>query len=735
MESFARLFVVCLDCACVVFCFIVSLEVSLIDGLNVQQEEAVLYFDGPCMVVAGPGSGKTKVLTTKIAYLILCKNKAPRRIMALTFTNKAAAEMKSRLALLGVNTNGLMVGTFHSCFTKILRLESSYIGYSSNFSILDATDEKSVISDVVRKLSLDAGTYEVSAIAHRISIMKNNLIDCDSYRGNVEYIFEDQSKNIPRFVDIYNEYVRVCKMSNSMDFDDLLVNTYLMLRNNESLREKYQGMFEYILVDEFQDTNIVQYEIIKLMSAKYRNLCVVGDDAQSIYSFRGATLGNMLNFKNDYPDVKVIKLEKNYRSTQNIVSVANSIISQNKCQIDKTTWTSNQAGNKCLVVNSLTDVEEAKVIASLIRSSVNSGQLKYSDIAVLYRTNNQSRVFENQLSSFNIPYKLFGGMSFYESKSVKDLLAYLTVIVNPDNIQAIRRSINEPKRGIGDAIVRKLFNKAEEMGASVWATLQKCNEYFDTKTSNVLVGYVNILKPFIGELATKDAYEIANGVCEKAGIIDALRNSNSIKVQGGCDKVIELLNSIKMFVDDNSNNDKGLRSFMQDLPLSGIFNDGSYGSKNCVNDNAVSIMTVHSAKGLEFDTVYITGLEDNIFPIKGNDSSLEEERRLFYVAVTRAKRQLCLSYSASRSIFGKREVTKKSTFLESIDKELLTTCCGAGKYVNVCDGFQSNTRMHSPYFGGGSVVNVRGKNFVRVAFDVYGEKLIDKNMLYAEVFK
>ncbi len=737
---------------------VLAMDNSLTDILNDKQKEAVTYTDGPCMVIAGPGSGKTKILTTKIAYLMSHDKIPSGNIIALTFTNKAANEMRSRVGkMIDNDLDNLLIGTFHSCFANILRRESKSIGYDSNFSILDSTDSKALVTQILNDLLLDVKIYNVNSMVHRISLMKNMLITPDLYAHNDEYILEDQFKRVPRFIDVYKEYVRRCKISNSMDFDDLLVNMYLLLRDNDVIRNKYQEKFKYILVDEFQDTNVVQYEIVKVLAVKYRNLCVVGDDAQSIYSFRGATVDNMLNFKNDYPDVNVIRLEQNYRSTQNIVNIANAVISKNKKQLKKKLWTSNNVGDKCSAFEFKNDIEEASTIAQTINRDVESGKIKYSDVAVLYRTNNQSRVFENEFNVFKVPYKLFGGMSFYQHKEIKDLLAYMMVVINPNNFEAIKRTINEPRRGIGKSILKKVQDLIDKNNVPVWTILEQSHLYFSPKISELLGRYVDIIRESINSLDKKNAYDIANDLCSSSGLLEMYKNNNSDDTNDKYKNILELLNSIKSFVIDEKNEDKSLKAFLEDLPLKQDIDDDN----NVKGSDFVSLMTIHSAKGLEFKNVYIVGCEDGLIPLDSKTSgSLEEERRLLYVAITRAKEQVCISYSLQRNMFGKVQIMHRSCFLDDISQSLLLkprnikdlktdgnfslfqTTVFKKKLNSVRNKairkyYKNNIEekvqhVFHPKFGRGLLIDNFSNNTAKVVFEKYGEKIMDYSCFYSE---
>uniref|UniRef100_UPI00404ACE8A ATP-dependent helicase n=1 Tax=Fulvivirga sp. TaxID=1931237 RepID=UPI00404ACE8A len=643
-----------------------SEEAEYLKGLNPPQYEGVVNVNGPCMLIAGAGSGKTRVLTFRIAHLIREHNVDPFSIMALTFTNKAAAEMRHRIeAVVGNDARNLWMGTFHSVFARILRAEASKLGYPSNFTIYDTEDSKSLIRSIVKEMGLDDKIYKVNVVYSRISSAKNRLISWREYLNNPIYQADDASNMKPEMGKIYKTYVERCFKADAMDFDDLLFNTNVLFKDHIDVLNKYQQRFKYVLVDEFQDTNISQYLITKKLAAVHQNICVVGDDAQSIYAFRGADIQNILNLEKDYPDLKVIKLEQNYRSTQTIVRAANSVIGRNKGQIQKNVWTANDSGDLIELIKANSDNEEGKLVASTIFEEKNNHQLNNSDFAILYRTNSQSRAMEEALRRMNIKYKIVGGLSFYQRKEIKDLIAYLRFTINTSDEQAMRRIINLPKRGIGDATVEKLVVAANENNVSLWEVLQHVRNYIDNRSNSAIETFVTLIKSF--KIATErlDAYEAASQIAKNSGLLKELYADKTIEGLNRYENVQELLNAIKEFVDNPEVEDKNLSSFLQDIAL---LTDQD--TKKDGNDDAVTMMTIHMAKGLEFPYVFIVGLEEELFPSQMMISSradLEEERRLFYVAITRSKSKLYLTYALNRYRFGRLKTCDPSRFLEDID--------------------------------------------------------------------
>lgn len=644
---------------------------SYLNELNDVQRQAVTTIDGPVLVIAGPGSGKTRVLTYRIAHLIE-EGVAPREILALTFTNKAAREMKERIAkVVGNKANQVWAGTFHSIFARILRVEADKIGYPSNFTIYDSDDSKSLINAVIKELNLDKTVYNASAVRSRISSAKSNIIGPNAYKENEELLQQDKMSKRPHLHAIYEKYVARCKRSGAMDFDDLLYQLYILLFNNpDNVLEKYRQKFKYILVDEFQDTNYLQYAILKKLT-KYENspenICVVGDDAQSIYAFRGATIDNILNFEKDFKNLQTFKLEQNYRSTEHIVQAANEIILRNKKQIQKKIWSDKGAGQKIKVIKAITDSEEGKRVADAIIEQKTRFHLKSSDIAILYRTNAQSRVFEENLRRHNILYKVFGGQSFYQRKEVKDLIAYMRLAINPNDEEALRRVINYPKRSIGAATVEKLSALAGTTGRSMWECLGEVEASAGAKKS--IAGFISMIKVFIERAKTANAFELASYIAKQTSLIDHLKSDTTIEGMGRVENLNALLDGIKDFVDNDeavegeADTDKSLAAYLQNIALLTDIDE------NSMEGEYITLMSIHSAKGLEFKSVFVVGLEENLFPsFMSMDSmeGLDEERRLFYVAITRAEQLLTLTYANSRYRFGKMQYNDSSRFLEEI---------------------------------------------------------------------
>jgi DNA helicase-2/ATP-dependent DNA helicase PcrA len=640
---------------------------NYLDTLNEPQREAVLHTEGPLMIIAGAGSGKTRVLTYRIAYLIQ-QGIDPFRILSLTFTNKAAAEMRSRLEkLVGNEARNIWMGTFHSVFAKILRIEASYLGYTNNFSIYDSDDSKSLLRSILKELNLDDKTYRVNNIFGRISGAKNRLISPAEYERSPLYRADDEAARVPEMGRIYRIYKDRCFKANAMDFDDLLYNTNVLFRDHLDILNKYQQKFKYVLVDEFQDTNISQYLITKKLAAVHQNICVVGDDAQSIYAFRGADIQNILNFEKDYPDLTVIKLEQNYRSTQNIVNAANSLINKNKAQLRKSVWTANAEGSLIEIIKATSDTEEGRFIAtSIFEEKMNNG-LRNTDFAILYRTNAQSRSFEEALRRLNIKYRIIGGHSFYQRKEVKDLLAYLRFTVNQNDEEAFKRIINLPKRGIGDTSIAKIVVTASENITSVWDVVSNISHYLTGRTAGLIDQFAILIKSFKLMLDTKDAYEVASHIAKTSGILKELYDDKTVEGMARYENIQELLNAIKEYVDNPENEEKSLSAFLQAVSL---LTNADEDEKDTDPDK-VTLMTIHSAKGLEFRNVYIVGMEEDLFPSQmmlESRADLEEERRLFYVAITRAEHKLMLSYAETRYRFGRLKGCEPSRFLNEIDE-------------------------------------------------------------------
>ena len=627
--------------------------------------------NGPMIVIAGAGSGKTRVLTYKIAYL-MTQGVDPFNILALTFTNKAAKEMKERIAgIVGGEAKNLWMGTFHSVFARILRIEAHKIGYTSNFTIYDSDDSQKLVARIIKELNLDKEQYKYKIIFSRISSMKNNFISADQYINDDEMLLSDKISNRPKFHEIYKQYVERCFKAGAMDFDDLLLKTNELLNSYPDTLSKYQNIFRYILVDEYQDTNHSQYLIIRSLSDKFQNICVVGDDAQSIYSFRGANINNILNFQKDFPDSKLFRLEQNYRSTKNIVNAANSIIEYNQKRLKKNVWTNNESGEKISVNKLLTDGEEGRFVASSIFENKMQYQMQNSDFAILYRTNAQSRSFEDALRKKNIPYRVYGGLSFYQRKEIKDVLAYLRLLINNDDEQAFKRIINFPARGIGLTTLNKISIEAKKKSVSDYTYLKdysKSSTILNNSTKNKLLDFVVMIESIKVKIESLDVFEITKEVLKQSGLYNLYKNDESMEGVNRIQNIEELLNGIKDFVENNDKNQVSVSTFLQDVAL-------ATDQDNESNDkNKVALMTIHLAKGLEFPFVYIVGLEENLFPSAMNLNSrteLEEERRLFYVALTRAEKKIYLSYVLSRYRWGKPVDSEKSRFIDEINEEFL----------------------------------------------------------------
>ena len=644
---------------------------DFLNNLNNSQLESTLQMDGPMIVIAGAGSGKTRVLTYKIAYL-MTEGVDPFNILALTFTNKAAKEMKERIAtIVGNEAKNLWMGTFHSVFARILRIEAHKIGYTSNFTIYDSDDSQKLVSRIIKEFNLDKDQYKYKSIFSRISSMKNSFITPNKYLNNEELLLSDKISNRSKFYQIYNEYVERCFKAGAMDFDDLLLKTNELLNSYPDTLSKYQNIFKYILVDEYQDTNHSQYLIIRALSDKFQNICVVGDDAQSIYSFRGANINNILNFQKDFPDSKIFRLEQNYRSTKNIVNAANSLIENNQKRLKKNVWTENESGEKISVNKLLTDGEEGRFVASSIFENKMQSQLQNSDFAILYRTNAQSRSFEDALRKKNISYRVYGGLSFYQRKEIKDVLAYLRLLINPDDEQAFKRIINFPARGIGQTTLNKIAVEAKNSSVSDYIFIKdllKSSEILNNSTKNKLLDFVIMIESIKNKIEHADVFDITKEVLKQSGLYNLYKNDESLEGINRIQNIEELLNGIKDFVENNEKSQASVSSFLQDVAL-------ATDQDNDTNDNnKVSLMTVHLAKGLEFPYVYIVGLEENLFPSAMNLNSrteLEEERRLFYVALTRAEKKIYLSYVLSRYRWGKPVDSEKSRFIDEIKEEYL----------------------------------------------------------------
>ncbi|HHP7241449.1 MAG TPA: ATP-dependent helicase [Cyclobacteriaceae bacterium] len=640
-------------------------EFKYLNQLNPPQKEGVINTEGPTMIIAGAGSGKTRVLTYRIAHLIKAQNIDPFNIMALTFTNKAANEMRNRIeSVVSTEARNLWMGTFHSVFSRILRIESGKLGYPSNFTIYDTEDSKSLIKSIVKELTLDDKIYKPNVVYNRISSAKNQLISYMDYMNNPVYREDDEASMKPELWRIYKTYVDRCFKADAMDFDDLLFNTNILFKEHLDVLNKYQQRFHYVLIDEFQDTNISQYLIAKKLAAVRQNICVVGDDAQSIYAFRGADIRNILNFEKDYPDLKTIKLEQNYRSTQNIVNAANSVINHNRAQLTKKVWTSNGSGELIQLIKATSDNEEGKLVASSIFESKVNNQLHNNDFAVLYRTNSQSRAIEEALRRNNIPYKIIGGLSFYQRKEIKDLVAYLRFVVNQNDEQAMRRIINLPKRGIGPGTIEKMIVAANENNKTLWEVIENIKMYVGGRVANSIEDFCTLIKSFKNTAAKKDAFEAASHIAKSSGLLKELYEDKTVEGVNRYENVQELLNAIKEFTTDPDKEDKSLGAFLQEIALL-TSQDEKQG-----NNDVVTLMTIHMAKGLEFNSVFIVGLEEDLFPsqmMMNSREDLEEERRLFYVAITRAKVRLYISYALNRYRFGRLKQCDPSRFIDDID--------------------------------------------------------------------
>ena len=643
-----------------------------LEDLNKEQRRAVIHKDGPLMVIAGAGSGKTRVLTHRIIHL-LKEGVNPFNILSLTFTNKAAKEMRNRIENIIGNSisKNLWMGTFHSVFSRILRFESEKINYPRNFTIYDTEDSKQLIKSIIKELNLDKDIYKTGLIRNRISSLKNNFITYQKYNENKELALQDQIAKRIEFGTIYQTYQIRCHKASAMDFDDLLIKTYELLELFPELLEKYQQKFKYILIDEYQDTNHIQYLIVKKLASKFMNICVVGDDAQSIYSFRGANIQNILNFKNDYPNYTSYKLEQNYRSSSTIVEAANSIIKNNEKQIQKTVWTYNPKGEKIIVVKTTSDNDEGRLVANTISEIQMRKQVHCHDFAILYRTNAQSRALEESLRKKNIGYKIYGGLSFYQRKEIKDLLAYFRLAINPNDEEALKRIINYPRRGIGLTTLQTLSLLANNNNSSIWEVINNLDNYskINKGTQKKLKDFALTVNEFIIKSKEKDAYFASEEIAKQSGVFNELYNDKSPEGVSRFENIQELLNGIKNFVENAEKESNKLADFMQDVAL---LTDQDTEKDN--DFNKVTMMTVHAAKGLEFPYVFVVGLEENMFPnIMSSESqeALEEERRLFYVAITRAEKRLFLSFASTRFKWGQFIDSEKSRFINELDEKCL----------------------------------------------------------------
>ena len=694
-----------------------------IEELNEGQRNAVLYNDGPSLVIAGAGSGKTRVLTYKIAYL-LENGYQPWNILALTFTNKAAREMKERIALqMGPErARHLWMGTFHSMFLRILHVEAGHIGFTSQFTIYDTADSKSLIRSIIKEMGLDEKVYKPGMVQARISNAKNHLVSPAGYANNKEAYEGDRAAKVPALRDIYQRYWERCRQADAMDFDDLLFYTFLLFRDHPEVLARYQDQFRYILVDEYQDTNFAQHSIVLQLAKNHQHVCVVGDDAQSIYSFRGADIDNILYFTKVYPDTKVFKLEQNYRSTQTIVRAANSLIEKNQWQIRKEVFSEKEKGEAIGVYQAYSDVEEGDIVVNKIAELRREKRYAYSDFAILYRTNAQSRIFEEAMRKRSMPYRIYGGLSFYQRKEIKDVIAYFRLIVNPNDEEAFKRIINYPARGIGDTTVGKIIAAATGHNVSLWTVLCEPLAYglnFNKGTVGKLQAFRELISAFITDAAEKNAYEIGADIIRQSGIINDVCQDNSPENLSRKENIEELVNGMSDFCaqrQEEGNPNVLLGDFLSEVSLLTDQDSDKDG-----DDEKITLMTVHSAKGLEFKNVFVVGMEENLFPssmVGDSPRALEEERRLFYVAITRAEEHCFLSYAKTRFRYGKMEFGSPSRFLKDIDVRFLRLPQDAGMFRRVEEeaavfrrenarGFAPD-REDAPY-GGKERVSVRPK--------------------------
>ena len=694
-----------------------------IEELNEGQRNAVLYNDGPSLVIAGAGSGKTRVLTYKIAYL-LENGYQPWNILALTFTNKAAREMKERIArqVGPERARHLWMGTFHSMFLRILHVEAGHIGFTSQFTIYDTADSKSLIRSIIKEMGLDEKVYKPGMVQARISNAKNHLVSPAGYANNKEAYEGDRAAKVPALRDIYQRYWERCRQADAMDFDDLLFYTFLLFRDHPEVLARYQDQFRYILVDEYQDTNFAQHSIVLQLAKNHQHVCVVGDDAQSIYSFRGADIDNILYFTKVYPDTKVFKLEQNYRSTQTIVRAANSLIEKNQWQIRKEVFSEKEKGEAIGVYQAYSDVEEGDIVVNKIAELRREKRYAYSDFAILYRTNAQSRIFEEAMRKRSMPYRIYGGLSFYQRKEIKDVIAYFRLIVNPNDEEAFKRIINYPARGIGDTTVGKIIAAATGHNVSLWTVLCEPLAYglnFNKGTVGKLQAFRELISAFITDAAEKNAYEIGADIIRQSGIINDVCQDNSPENLSRKENIEELVNGMSDFCaqrQEEGNLNVLLGDFLSEISLLTDQDSDKDG-----DDEKITLMTVHSAKGLEFKNVFVVGMEENLFPsgmVGDSPRALEEERRLFYVAITRAEEHCFLSYAKTRFRYGKMEFGSPSRFLKDIDIRFLRLPQDAGMFRRVEEeaaafrrenarGFAPD-REDAPY-GGKERVSVRPK--------------------------
>ncbi len=671
--------------------------------LNESQRKAVQHIEGPLMIIAGAGSGKTRVITYRIAYL-LEQGVDPFNVLALTFTNKASREMRERIeSIVGNEARNIWMGTFHSVFAKILRFDGAKLGYPSNFTIYDTDDSKNLIKSLVKEEGLDPKLYKPNVVYSRISYSKNNFITPEAYNADEDQIAEDMAAGRPKLGRLYELYTKRCFRAGAMDFDDILINTYRLFDDYPDTLNKYQQKFRFVMVDEYQDTNYVQYLIVKKLAAVNRNLCVVGDDAQSIYAFRGANIQNILNFEYDYPELSVYKLEKNYRSTQNIVEASSHLIKYNQEQLQKELFTDNQEGSKIKVFKANSDSEEARLVAQSIFEEKMQHQLSSNSFAILYRTNAQSRAFEEALRRMSIPYQIIGGLSFYQRKEIKDLLAYYRLSLNPDDEEALKRVINYPPRGIGKTTQEHLVARAADEGVSLWQVVSNARQYVkSSRIQKAVERFADMIKTFGNEVEGKNAYDAGLFIAKNSGILKVIdEEKDTPEGKARKENVEELMSAMKAFTEEPEREDVSLSAFMADVALITDMDNKD------TNQDAVTMMTVHGAKGLEFPYIYVVGLEENLFPSQmalQERSDLEEERRLFYVAVTRAQEKLFLSYATSRFRWGKLVYAEPSRFIEEIDPQYLDYD------VATAEAQQAANQMKSQAGGGVNGVSTKGKS-------------------------
>lgn len=662
-----------------------------IDELNESQRNAVLYNDGPALVIAGAGSGKTRVLTYKIAYL-LENSFNPWNILALTFTNKAAREMKERIArqVGEQRARRLWMGTFHSIFSRILRAEAQHIGFTSQFTIYDSADSKSLLRSIIKEMGLDEKAYKPGAVQARISKAKNHLVSPSGYATNKEAHEGDIAAKMPAIRDIYRRYWERCRQAGAMDFDDLLVYTYILFRDFPEVLKRYSEQFRYVLVDEYQDTNYAQHSIVLQLTKENQRVCVVGDDAQSIYSFRGADIDNILYFTKIYPNTKVFKLEQNYRSTQTIVCAANSLIEKNEHQIRKEVFSEKEQGEAIGVLQAYSDMEEGDIVTNKIAELRRQHDYSYDDFAILYRTNAQSRIFEEALRKRTMPYKIYGGLSFYQRKEIKDAIAYFRLVVNPNDEEAFKRIINYPARGIGDTTVGKIITAATDNSVSLWSALCEPLTYgltINKGTHTKLQGFRQLIEGFIADVADRNAYEIGTAIIRQSGIINDVCQDTSPENLSRRENIEELVNGMNDFCamrQEEGNPNVSLTDFLSEVSL---LTDQDSDKES--DGEKVTLMTVHSAKGLEFRNVFVVGMEENLFPsgmVGDSPKAMEEERRLFYVAITRAEEHCFLSFAKTRFRYGKMEFGSPSRFLRDIDTRFLKLPQDAGMSRQVDEG-------------------------------------------------